>query len=71
MSNNIALLYSLLYQAREEAMSLVEWALTSIGHFRPKEEYASAIVSIIHLESLCFMTGDPLVRPPKLTKSCA
>ncbi len=50
-------------------MPLVEWALTPIGHYWPKEEYASIIVSIIHLDSLCF--GDPLVRPPKYTKSCS
>ncbi len=55
--------------AQDEAMPLVEWALTPMGHFWPKEDYASIIVSIIHLDSLCF--GDPLVRPPKYTKSCS
>ncbi len=54
-----------------EAMPLVKWALTHMGHCLPKEEYASILVSIIHLDSLCIVTGDPLVRPPKHTKSCS
>ncbi len=57
--------------AQDEAMPLVEWALTPMGHCWPKEEYASIIASIIHLDSLCFVNGDPLVRPPKHTKSCS
>ncbi len=36
--------------AQDEAMPLVEWALTPMGHSWPKEEYASLIASIIHLE---------------------
>ncbi len=57
--------------AQDEAMPLVEWALTPMGHGWPKEEYASLIAPIIHLDSLCFVTGDPLVRPPKHNKSCS
>ncbi len=56
--------------AHDEAMPLVEWARTPMGHCRPKEEYASMTASTIHLESLCFVTGCPLVRLPKLTNSC-
>ncbi len=56
--------------AQDEAIPLVEWALTPMGHSWPKEEYASLIASIIHLDSLCFVIGDPLVQPPKHTKSC-
>ncbi len=29
----------------------------------------NVIVSIIHLDSLCFVTGEPLVQPPKHTQS--
>ncbi len=50
-------------------MPLVKWDLTPIGHCWPKEEYASVIASIIHLDSLSFVTGHPLVRLPKHTKS--
>ncbi len=57
--------------AKDEVMPLVEWALTPMGHCWPKEEYASIIVSIIHLASLCFVAGDPLVWPLKHTKSCS
>ncbi len=57
--------------AQDEAMPLVEWDLTPMGHCWPKEEYTSVIASIIHLDSLCFVTRDPLVRPPKHTKSCS
>ncbi len=52
--------------AQDEAMPLVEWALTPMGHCWPKEEYA---IVVCHLDSLCFVNGDPLVRPPKDTKS--
>ncbi len=39
--------------AHDEAMPLVEWARTPMGHCRPKEEYASMTASTIHLrESL-------------------
>ncbi len=37
--------------AHDEAMPLVEWARTPMGHCRPKEEYASMTASTIHLES--------------------
>ncbi len=52
-------------------MPLVEWALTPMGHCKPKEEYARVIASTNHLEILCFVTGRPLARLPKLTKSCS
>ncbi len=55
--------------AHNEAMPLVEWARTPMEHCRPKEEYASVKVSTIHLERLCILTGCPLARLPKLTKS--
>ncbi len=55
--------------AQDEAMSLVKWAITPMGNCWPKEEYASVIASIIYPDSLCFVTGDPLVWPPKHTKS--
>ncbi len=32
-----------LNHAQEEAMPLVEWALTPIGHCNPEEEYANVI----------------------------
>ncbi len=35
--------------AQEEAMTLVEWALTPMGHCNPKKEYANVIASINHL----------------------
>ncbi len=56
--------------AQEEAMPLVEWALTPMGHCKPKEEYASVIASTNHLEIICFVTGISLARLPKPTKSC-
>ncbi len=55
--------------AQEDAMPLVEWALTPMGHCKPKEEYASVIASTNHLEILCFVTVLPLSRLPKPTKS--
>ncbi len=57
--------------AQEEEMPLVEWALTPMGHCKPKEEYARVIASTNHLEIVCFVTGRPLARLPKLTKSCS
>ncbi len=45
---------SVIDQAHDEAMPLVEWARTLMGHCRHKEEYASVSVSTIHLDSLCF-----------------
>ncbi len=54
--------------AHDEAMPLVEWARTPMGHCRPKEEYASMTASTIHLESLCFVTGCPLVRVTEANK---
>ncbi len=55
--------------AQEEKMPLVEWALTGMGHCNPEEEYTTVIASTNHLEILCFVTGPPLVRLPKPTKS--
>ncbi len=40
-----------------------------MGHCKPKEEFARVIVSSYHLEILCFITGLPLARLLKLTKS--
>ncbi len=57
--------------AQEEAMPLVEWTLTPMGHSNPKEEYANVIAFTNHLEILCFVTGPPLARLPKPTKSCS
>ncbi len=57
-----------LVHAQEEAMPLVEWALTPLGHCNPKEEYAKVIESTNHLEIICFVTGPPLVWLPKPTK---
>ncbi len=50
---------------QDEAMPLVEWVLTLMGHCNPEEEYAN------HLEILCFITGPPLAWLPKPTKSCS
>lgn len=44
---------------QEEAVSLVEWAFTPIGHSKPKELQASGIASTIQRDSLCFMTDSP------------
>ncbi len=55
--------------AQEEAIPLMEWALTPLGHCKPKEEYANVIASTNHLEILCFVTGPPLVRLQKATKA--
>ncbi len=60
----------LLDHAKDEATPRVEWALIHMGLCRPREEYVSAIASTNHRESLCFVTGDPLVRQPKHTKCC-
>ncbi len=57
-----------LVHAQEEAMPLVEWALTPLGHCNPKKEYAKVIESNNHLEIICFITGPPLVWLPKPTK---
>ncbi len=38
--------------AQEAVMPLVEWALTLMGHCKPKEEYARVIASTNHLEIL-------------------
>ncbi len=51
--------------AQEKAMPLVEWALTPMGHCKPKEEYARVIASTNHLEIPCFVTRPPLARLPK------
>ncbi len=71
MAAHISVMDTLLDHAQDEEMPLVEWTLTPMGHCRPKEEDTSIIASIIHLDSLCFVTGDPLVRSPKHTKSCS
>ncbi len=34
---------TVLDRAQEEAMPLVDWALTPMGHYNPKEEYANVI----------------------------
>ncbi len=52
-------------------MPLVKWALTPMGHCKPKEAYARVIAYTNHLEILCFVTGRPLAWLPKLTKSCS
>ncbi len=57
--------------AQEEAMPLVEWALTPMGHGKPNEEYARVIASTNHLEIICFVTGLPLAWLPEPTKSCS
>ncbi len=38
--------------AQEEAMPLVEWALTPMGHCNPEEEYPNVIASTNHNNSL-------------------
>ncbi len=68
---HISAIDTLLDHAQDEAMPLVEWAFTPMGHCWPKEYYASVVASIIHLDNLCFVTGEPLVRLPKCTKSCS
>ncbi len=62
---------TLLDHAQELAMTLVEWALTPMGHCKPKEEYIRVIASTNHLEILCLIRGLPLARLPKSTKSCS
>ncbi len=62
---------TLLDHAQEEEMPLVEWALTPMGHCKPKEEYARVIASTNHLEIPCFVTGLLLAQLPKPTKSCS
>ncbi len=49
----------------------MEWALTPMVHYDPKEEYANVIASTNHLEILCFVAGQPLAWLPKPTKSCS
>ncbi len=39
--------------AQEEAIPLMEWALTPKVHCKPKEEYARVILSTNHLEIPC------------------
>ncbi len=55
MAAHISAMDRQLDHAQDEAVPLVEWALNPMGHCWPKEEYASIIVSIIHLDSLCFV----------------
>ncbi len=40
-----------------------------MGHYKLKEEYARVIESTNCLEIPCFISGSPLARLPKLTKS--
>ncbi len=56
---------------RKRQNPLVEWAPNPMGHCKPKEEYAKLIASTNHLEIPCFVTGPPLARLPKPTKSCS
>ncbi len=60
---------TLLDNAQDDAMPLVEWALTPMGYSNPEEEYANVLASTNHLEILCFITGPPLMWLPKPTKS--
>ncbi len=53
-----------LEHAQEEAMPLVKWALTPMGHCNPKEEYANVMASTNHLEILCFVTAHELPSLP-------
>ncbi len=62
---------TLLDHAQDEAMPLVEGALTPMGHCNPEEEYANVIASTNHLEIICFVTGLPLAWLLKPTKSCS
>ncbi len=52
--------------AQDEAMPLVEWALTLIGHCNPEEECANVIASTNHLEILGFVTGPVTEANKKL-----
>ncbi|XDV20319.1 hypothetical protein PO909_025668 [Leuciscus waleckii] len=58
-------------QAHDEAMLLVECALTPNEHCIPLEVYASAMASTIYLDRLCFDVASPLERPLNETKSCS
>ncbi len=62
---------TLLDHAQEEVMPLVEWALTPMGHWNPKEEYANVEASTNHLEILCFVKEPPSARLLKPKKSCS
>ncbi len=62
---------TLLDHAQEEVTPLGEWALTPMGHCKPKEEYPKVIVSTNHLEIIRFIRGLPLAWLPKPTKSCS
>ncbi len=70
-ASQISEMDTLLDHAQEEAMPLVEWALTPMGHCKPKEEYARVIASTDHLEIPCFVMGPPLAWLPKPTNSCS
>ncbi len=43
--------------AQEEAMPLVEWALTPMGHCKPMEEHTRVIAPTNHININCFVTG--------------
>ncbi len=55
--------------AQDEAMPLVEWILTPMGHCNPEEEY-TVLASTNHLDIFCFVTGPASAQLPKPTKSC-
>ncbi len=69
-ASQISEMDTLLDHAQDE-VPLVEWALIPMGHCNPEEEYTNVIASTNHLEILCFVTGPPLERLPKPTKSCS
>ncbi len=61
-ASQISEMDTLLNNAQEEAMPLVEWALTPMGHCKPKEEHIRVIASTNHIEMLCFETGLTVLR---------
>ncbi len=71
VASQISEMDTTLDHSQEVAMPLVEWARTPMRHCKPKEEYARVIASTNHLEIICFVTGLPLARLPKPTKSCS
>ncbi len=63
----ISVLDTPLDHAHDEAMPLVEWARTPMGHCRPKEEYVSMTASTIHWMPFGTVTeaNKELFRTPK------
>ncbi len=55
----------------DEARPLVEMGSYSNGALHAQGRVRSVTASTIHLYSLCFVTGCPLMRLPNLTKSCS